>query len=79
MFASAAQAFELTPHDILLPGSSCWHIGGFGFSFSALAFGARVVAARGFDHDEIGPLLRTTPAHLAVDAPHRAAPSHSRA
>jgi long-chain acyl-CoA synthetase len=60
MFASAAQAFELTPHDILLPGSSCWHIGGFGFSFSALAAGARVVVARGFDHDEIGPLLRTT-------------------
>jgi acyl-CoA synthetase (AMP-forming)/AMP-acid ligase II len=60
MFASAAQAFELTPHDILLPGSSCSHIGGFGFSFSALSAGARVVIARAFDHDEIGPLLRTT-------------------
>ena len=60
MFASAALAFELTPHDILLPGSSCSHIGGFGFSFSALAAGARVVVARGLDHDEIGPLLRTT-------------------
>ncbi len=60
MFASAALAFELTPHDVLLPGSSCSHIGGFGFSFSALSAGARVVVARGFDHDEIGPLLRTT-------------------
>jgi acyl-CoA synthetase (AMP-forming)/AMP-acid ligase II len=60
MFASAALAFELTPHDVLLPGSSCSHIGGFGFSFSALCSGARVVVARSFDHDEIGPLLRTT-------------------
>jgi acyl-CoA synthetase (AMP-forming)/AMP-acid ligase II len=60
MFASAALAFELTPHDVLLPGSSCSHIGGFGFSFSALSSGARVVVARSFDHDEIGPLLRTT-------------------
>ena len=60
VFASAALAFELTPHDVLLPGSSCSHIGGFGFSFSALSAGARVVVARGFDHDEIGPLLRTT-------------------
>ena len=60
IFASAALAFELTPHDVLLPGSSCSHIGGFGFSFSALSAGARVVVARGFDHDEIGPLLRTT-------------------
>jgi long-chain acyl-CoA synthetase len=60
MFASAAQAFELSPHDILLPGSSCSHIGGFGFSFSALASGARVVVPRAFDHDEMGPLLRTT-------------------
>ncbi|MGH6735021.1 MAG: class I adenylate-forming enzyme family protein [Methyloceanibacter sp.] len=60
IFASAAQGFELTPNDILLPGSSCSHIGGFGFSMSALLAGARVVVARSFDHDEIGPLLRTT-------------------
>ena len=60
MFASAALAFELTPHDVLLPGSSCSHIGGFCFSFAALSSGARVVVARGFDHTEIGPLLRTT-------------------
>jgi long-chain acyl-CoA synthetase len=60
MFASAALAFELTPHDVLLPGSSCSHIGGFCFSFAALSSGARVVVARGFDHNEIGPLLRTT-------------------
>ena len=60
IFASAAQSFELTPDDVLLPGSSCTHIGGFSFSMSALLAGARVVVARAFDHEEIGPLLRTT-------------------
>ena len=44
----------------MLPGSSCSHIGGFIFSLSALSAGARVVVARGFDHDELGPLLRST-------------------
>jgi long-chain acyl-CoA synthetase len=60
MFASAAQGFEVTPNDVVLPGSSCTHIGGFTFGMSALSAGARVVIARGFDHEEIGPLLRTT-------------------
>ncbi len=60
MFASAAQGFEVTPNDVVLPGSSCTHIGGFTFSMAALAAGARLVIARAFDHDEIGPLLRTT-------------------
>lgn len=60
MFASAAQAFELAPNDVVLPGSSCAHIGGFAFSMAALSAGAHLVVARGFDHEEIGPLLRTT-------------------
>jgi long-chain acyl-CoA synthetase len=60
MFASAVQAFEITPNDVVLPGSSCSHIGGFTFSMAALSAGARLVVARGFDHEEIGPLLRTT-------------------
>lgn len=60
LFASASEAFELTPEDVLLPGSSCSHIGGIAFSFAALSAGARVVVARSFDHDELGPLLRTT-------------------
>ena len=60
MFASAAQGFEVTPNDVVLPGSSCTHIGGFTFGMSALSAGARLVIARGFDHEEIGPLLRTT-------------------
>jgi len=59
-FASAAQAFEITPNDVVLPGSSCTHIGGFTFSMAALSAGAHLVLARAFDHEEIGPLLRTT-------------------
>lgn len=60
MFASAVQSFDFTPEDVVLPGSSCTHIGGFTVAMSALSAGARLVVARGFDHDEIGPLLRTT-------------------
>jgi len=60
MFASAVQGFEVTSNDVVLPGSSCTHIGGFTFGMSALSAGARLVIARGFDHEEIGPLLRTT-------------------
>lgn len=60
MFASAAQALEIAPKDVVLPGSSCAHIGGFTFSMAALSAGAHLVVARGFDHEEIGPLLRTT-------------------
>lgn len=58
LFASAAAAFEMTADDIVLPGSSCSHIGGFGLSFSALSAGGKAVVARSFDHAELGPLLR---------------------
>jgi long-chain acyl-CoA synthetase len=60
ILASAAQAFGVTTDDVVLPGSSCSHMGGFAFSLAALSAGARVVVPRGFDHEEIGPLLRTT-------------------
>jgi acyl-CoA synthetase (AMP-forming)/AMP-acid ligase II len=60
MFASAAKSFELTADDVLMPGSSCSHIGGFTFSFAALSAGANVIVARAFDHEELGPLLRAT-------------------
>ena len=58
MIASTGRAFEFTPADVVLPGSSLSHIGGFLFSFAALAAGARVVVARTFDPDEVLPLLR---------------------
>jgi long-chain acyl-CoA synthetase len=58
MTASAAAAFEITADDIVLPGSSCSHIGGFGFSLTSLSVGGQAVRARTFDHAELGPLLR---------------------
>jgi len=58
MFASAAAAFELTPDDVMLPGSSISHIGGFAFSFAALVIGARVIVARTYHDNEILSLLR---------------------
>jgi len=60
MFASAVKSFNLGPDDVVLPASSCSHIGGFTFALSALSAGARVVVARAFDHDELGPLFRQT-------------------
>lgn len=58
MFASVARAFEMTTDDVVLPGSSISHIGGFIFSFGALAAGARVVVARTYDPREMLRLLR---------------------
>lgn len=58
MFAMVAAAFELTPDDVMLPGSSISHIGGFMFSFAALVTGTRLVVARTYHDDEILPLLR---------------------
>lgn len=58
MLASAAAGIELNAEDVMLPGSSMSHVGGFVWSMSALAAGARVVIARTFDGDELLPLLR---------------------
>jgi long-chain acyl-CoA synthetase len=58
LFASAAAAFDMGAGDIVLPASSCSHIGGFGLSFAALSAGAKAAVARSFDHAELGPLLR---------------------
>ncbi|MEA3278151.1 MAG: class I adenylate-forming enzyme family protein [Pseudomonadota bacterium] len=59
MFAGIAAGLELTSEDVLLPGSSISHIGGFMFSFATLSVGGRVVLARTFDGDELLPLMRT--------------------
>ncbi|UFP93661.1 class I adenylate-forming enzyme family protein [Gloeobacter morelensis] len=58
MVASAIQGLELTPQDVMLPGSSLSHIGGSLSSLAALAAGARVIVARTFDACELLPLLR---------------------
>ena len=59
MLASIAKAFEFQANDVLLPGSSMSHMGGFSFSLAALAVGARVTIARRFDAEELLPLMRT--------------------
>jgi long-chain acyl-CoA synthetase len=58
LFSIVTKAFEVTPNDIVLPGSSLSHIGGFVFTFMALAGGARAVVAANFEPDEVLPLLR---------------------
>jgi long-chain acyl-CoA synthetase len=58
MCASAAAAFELTPADAFLPGSSMSHVGSFLWTFAALSTGARVVVARSWDAPAMLPLLR---------------------
>ena len=60
MFASVAKGYALTQADVMLPASSCSHVGGFSFAMAALATGAPVALARTFDHAELGPLLRAT-------------------
>ncbi len=60
MLASTAAAFELSSEDIVLPGSSVSHLGGFMFSFAALSVGARAVVARSIAAHEMIPLLRET-------------------
>ncbi len=60
MLASVRQGYRLTPDDVMLPASSCSHLGAFSFSLGALAAGAPVAVARAFDHAELGPLMRAT-------------------
>ncbi len=58
MIASAVAAFELSPSDAFLPGSSMSHLGSFLWTLSALSVGARVIVARSYDSHELLPLLR---------------------
>lgn len=58
MVASAIQGIELTPQDVMLPGSSVSYIGGSLCSLVGLAAGARVIIPRTFDAGELLPLLR---------------------
>ncbi|MEM1366924.1 MAG: class I adenylate-forming enzyme family protein [Cyanobacteria bacterium P01_H01_bin.15] len=58
MFATKAEAFELTPDDVMLSGSSLSHIGAFVNSFATLAIGARVIVAKNYHDDEMLTLLR---------------------
>jgi long-chain acyl-CoA synthetase len=58
VLAAWSKGYEATPDDVILPGSSISHIGGYGHTLLGLAIGARVVVARTFDGAELLPLLR---------------------
>jgi acyl-coenzyme A synthetase/AMP-(fatty) acid ligase len=60
MIASTVAAFDLSPDDVFLPGSSASHIGASLFALAGLAAGSRVDIARTYDGDEIVSLLRGT-------------------
>ncbi|HXV79268.1 MAG TPA: class I adenylate-forming enzyme family protein [Candidatus Binatia bacterium] len=55
---SKMAGLSYTPDDAFLTGSSLSHAGGVGFTFAALAAGARVVVARTLDPSELLSLLR---------------------
>lgn len=58
--ASMAHSLELTPDDVVLPGSSFAHIVGTTTIVAALCAGARVAVARDFDGDALLALCRKT-------------------
>ena len=59
-FRVSVEAFEITAEDRVLPGSSCSHLGGFMWGFSALSAGVPTVIARTYSGQEILALLRET-------------------
>ncbi len=58
ILASVGMAFQLTPDDVVMPGSSFSHMAATIFSLAGLANGTRVVVPRGNHPDELLPLLR---------------------
>ncbi len=58
LFASIAEAFELTSEDIMMPASSISHIGAFSFALAATSVAAKVVVVRAYNAEELLPLLR---------------------
>lgn len=59
MIASVIRALEITPRDVVVPGSSHSHIGGMLLALASLAAGATVIIPRTFDGEELLPLFRT--------------------
>ncbi len=58
VLASVVESHGLTADDVVLPGSSISHSGGFLYSMAALSVGAKVAMPRNFDGAEMLPLLR---------------------
>lgn len=60
ILASVGSAFQLSPADVVMPGSSFSHMAATVFSLASLANGTRVVVPRGSHPEELLPLLRLT-------------------
>jgi len=58
MFATSIEALDLKADDVMLPGASISHIGGYLLSFMALAVGAPVVVAQNSEGQELLGLFR---------------------
>lgn len=58
LIAGGSKGFELTPQDVILPGSSISHMGGLGMTLYGLAAGSKIVTSRNHDDDELLPLLK---------------------
>ena len=58
ILSNAAEGFEMTIDDVMLPGGSLSHVGAHHLAFMTLAVGGRVVLTRTFDADELLPLMR---------------------
>jgi long-chain acyl-CoA synthetase len=58
ILASVSTAFQLSPADVVMPGSSFSHMAATIFSLASLANGTRVIVPRGNHPEELLPLLR---------------------
>ncbi|USG62671.1 acyl--CoA ligase [Sneathiella marina] len=58
MCSSLVSAVEIRSDDVVLPGSSISHVGGFMWFFACLSLGTQLIVARSFDGDEMLPILR---------------------
>ncbi len=60
IIASMIGSYSISPDDILMPATSCTHLGGFMFSLAGLAAAARVDIVRDFVDRELLQILRET-------------------
>ncbi|PHQ72280.1 MAG: acyl-CoA synthetase [Sneathiella sp.] len=53
-----SHSMGIVEDDVMLPGSSMSHMGGFLWSFSCIVEGVKLIVARSFDGDEMLPIFR---------------------
>src|SRR5262249_31985749 len=60
MFASTLEGYDLGPRDVMLPASSCSHLGGFPLPRGRARRGRLGAGPPRLHHAELGPLMRLT-------------------